>query len=106
VNSKGRDDSSIVTTQRYAKISDDMVRREVEGCWMNSSGSEVAVRRRRWPRIVASVYVLIGLLLSPLIRFRYEGDGPVRWLAMSALWPVEVGIWVKGGATIDFHKRG
>lgn len=64
------------------------------------------MRRRRWPIFMLAAYLIVGLALYPAIRFHYELEGPVRWVPMTLLWPVEVIIWIKDGAHIDLSKRG
>ena len=52
--------------------------------------------KRGWKLLAIVLYVAIGLLLFPLIRFQYELQGPSRWIPMTVLWPVQVLSWLSG----------
>ncbi len=115
--------SSIVTTQRYAKISDDMVRREVErGRGMSEFRTFIAggqglraLWRRCWslPVWVRWVYGLVALPVAWVLYFaicmgadghekelprRFQGAAIAGAVVGGALWPLTIVFFVGVGA--------
>lgn len=39
-------------------------------------------------------YIGMGMLLAPVARYHYGPEATLKWVLMSALWPLEIVWWI------------